>query len=604
MKSKLAIVALAAALCLAQAAVALPRSVSGLSAFLQGQQLTPVYLSEMPSVERVLSEVKGTDDADTLARQIGALWQMEKIIDDMAFGLEHRTRNKFTADENRLRGQYDAAFNKLRPTISDRSFKGLRGYDDDPKFRAVLLNQFFSESFRDLYAKADAKFMTVLKANAQPQTNIFGAEQAPGSGASSAQMGDSLRSLTKGLAGLLGAKPPDGLRLNGIYKGEGVRVTFSGTGAIVTCADLAPEGREYSVEQTAQEIRVTIKNEGQPMVVVLRTDGRLAGPGPVNVAGKVQVGTRKVWIPDQQNNLYYGYPTTGHYADEPVYKPKSARCTYGVMAPNGAVASTLGGAERFAEQMAGQHPQEFKITPGVRLVGLYGGPGSAIEFEEDSATIKCGGNKRELAYAVVPSGNQWLVKIDGGGTLTLGAGGRLIGEGGNAGCNLGTLALGGAPVMGGASASAAGGHPGGNGGVQSGPAVLALASGLSAQAEGKNVLGGHTFGLSKEDFATVLTKAGFHPPAGTSVISAWAEACKNRSPVCQQGFNAQGSASVGTVTLDASGKAIFSSVPAGTYYVFGSTRYGNGHLLWDVRVELAPGTQTLTLNERNAMPME
>ena len=75
------------------------------------------------------------------------------------------------------------------------------------------------------------------------------------------------------------------------------------------------------------------------------------------------------------------------------------------------------------------------------------------------------------------------------------------------------------------------------------------------QPGGENILAEHTFGLSKEDFATVLTKAGSHPPEGTSVISAWAEACKNRAPVSQRGFNAQGAASLGTVTLDASGKA-------------------------------------------------
>ena len=40
------------------------------------------------------------------------------------------------------------------------------------------------------------------------------------------------------------------------------------------------------------------------------------------------------------------------------------------------------------------------------------------------------------------------------------------------------------------------------------------------------------------------------------------------------------------------------------WVVFGPTRYGSGHLLWDVPLELTPGAQTLTLNERNAMPME
>jgi hypothetical protein len=60
-------------------------------------------------------------------------------------------------------------------------------------------------------------------------------------------------------------------------------------------------------------------------------------------------------------------------------------------------------------------------------VGVYGGPGGAIEFGEDSATIKYGTNSSEHACAVEPSDNQLLVKIDGGGTLTLAAGGRLIG---------------------------------------------------------------------------------------------------------------------------------------------------------------------------------
>jgi len=63
-------------------------------------------------------------------------------------------------------------------------------------------------------------------------------------------------------------------------------------------------------------------------------------------------------------------------------------------------------------------------------------------------------------------------------------------------------------------------------------------------------------------------------------------------------------ASVKTVTLDAGGRANFPELPAGVYYVFGSTKYGSGHLLWNLRVELRPGGQTLTLNERNAMAME
>jgi hypothetical protein len=393
------------------------------------------------------------------------------------------------------------------------------------------------------------------------------------------------------------------MRINGIYKGTGVGIGFNASTAAVSCEDLVPDGRKYSLEQTGSQMRLTIANEGQPLVMTLRPDGSLAGSGPVTVAGRVQVGTQKVWVPDTVNNTYYGYSTTGHYTQQPIYKPKSARCTFGAMSPTGTYGATVGNAVRFAQGLAGEHPQEFKITPGVRLIGLYSGAGGAIEFEEDSATIKCGGSKKEVGYAVVPNGNQFLVTMDGGGTLSLDPGGRLTTQNsGPLGCIAGTLALGGAAPAGGMRTG--GGTSAGGGSVQTGPAILALASGFPSSADGKSVIGGHTFGISREDFATVLTKAGFHPPAGTSVVSGWAQACNSGQPACQQGFNAMGAASVKTVTLDASGKANFPELPAGVYYLFGSAKYGTGHLLWNLRVELKPGGQTLTLNERNAMVME
>jgi hypothetical protein len=130
---------------------------------------------------------------------------------------------------------------------------------------------------------------------------------------------------------------------------------------------------------------------------------------------------------------------------------------------------------------------------------------------------------------------------------------------------------------------------------------LALANGLPNPPDGKITLAGHTFGITREDFATVLTKAGYRPPTGTSVIAGWVQACQSGQRACQQGFNAMGAASVKTVTLDATGKASFAEVPSGVYYIFGSAKYGTAHLLWNIRVQLRPGGQTITLNERNAI---
>ena len=576
-----------------------------LSAMMLGQSMNPPYLSEMPSVERIMQDVKGTDPADTFARQMATLLEMKKIVEDMAWGLEHRAFNKLTPDESKLTAEYNKAFNDRLASSGKKAFNATGNYYG-PKFRSAVLSQFFSQNFLQLYYKADATEMARQQKLSQPQENIFGADKAPAGGMSSPQMGDALKGFAKAITGLTGQAAPDGMRINGIYKGGGAGIGFTVSTASVSCEDLVPDGREYSLEPGGSQIRVTIANEGQPIVMTLRSDGSLSGSGTVTVAGRVQVGTWKVWIPDTVNNTYYGYPTTGHYENQPIYKPKSARCTFGAMSPTGAYGANVGNAVRFAQGLAGQHPPEFKITPGVRLVGLYSGAGGAIEFEEDSATIKCGGSKKEIGYAVVPNGNQFLVTMDGGGTLALDAGGRLTTQNsGPLGCIAGTLALGGVAPAGGMRAGGAVNSSGSSGSsAATGPAILALASGLPSSADGGNVIGGHTFGVSREDFATVLTKAGFHPPAGTSVVSGWAQACNSGQPACQQGFNAMAAASVKTVTLDAGGRANFPELPAGVYYVFGSTKYGSGHLLWNLRVELRPGGQTLTLNERNAMAME
>jgi len=589
-----------------------------LAVSLQGQSMKPAYLSEMPSPERVMREVKGSDADDTVARQLGALLQFNKMIEDMAWELERRYTDALTGDEQRLRTEYMSAFKQLRATVPDKTFKALRGYDIDPQFTQVLLAQFFSPNFRALWEKSHASEMARLKANAQPQNNIYGAPQASAGGNSSAagsssdDMASSLKSIAKGLLSMGGLGAPTGLLMNGNYKGEGFAVAFSAASATVYCAGLTFQERKYTVQRNGAQVVVTMENEPKAIALMLRPEGKLVGQGPMTVSGEVRVGSRTVQAYDPAD------PGAYKSAVVAIYEHKSVRCPVGALAVTG-TAYTTGTAVNDAMRTFGVGSgAAIKVTPGLRINGEFVGQGGSIQFDEDSAKIKCGQSASEHAYAVEPSGNSIVVKIDGGGTLEIAPSGQLVGQGGNGGCNLGTLALAGGAASNLASTSSVSAPtspsapPTANVGattpssppVESTPAVLALASGFASLSNGKNVLGGHTFGLTREDFATVLTKAGFRPPAGMSVIAAWAQACKSGSPVCQQGFNAMGAASLKTVTLDPSGKANFPEMPPGVYYVFGSTRYGSGHLLWNLRIELKPSWQTLTLNERNAMPME
>ncbi len=141
--------------------------------------------------------------------------------------------------------------------------------------------------------------------------------------------------------------------------------------------------------------------------------------------------------------------------------------------------------------------------------------------------------------------------------------------------------------------------------VQKGPpqAVLSVVTTFSAQPPVDNPLIGHGVALLRASFETVLAEAGIRPSAGASAIEVWATACKNQTPDCQRGLIALGPYAVGNVKIDPKGNATFPSVPPGTYYVFGTTRYGNGHLLWNQKADLKPGANSVTLDERNATPI-
>lgn len=49
-----------------------------------GQAQTPAYVSEFPSVDRVMKEMQASDPAETAARQMAAFWQLKKMVEDMA----------------------------------------------------------------------------------------------------------------------------------------------------------------------------------------------------------------------------------------------------------------------------------------------------------------------------------------------------------------------------------------------------------------------------------------------------------------------------------------------------------------------------------------
>ena len=121
--------------------------------------LDPAYLREWPTAEQVLADHEGRDRQDTMARQMAALHHLHRSIEDMA---DTRRWHGLTPDEERLRGQYWTAAERIRDevnaTLSNELPPGFNGpfakpplqkwyslqwkYERDPQVRAATLGRY------------------------------------------------------------------------------------------------------------------------------------------------------------------------------------------------------------------------------------------------------------------------------------------------------------------------------------------------------------------------------------------------------------------------------------------------------------------------------
>ena len=136
----------------------------------------------------------------------------------------------------------------------------------------------------------------------------------------------------------------------------------------------------------------------------------------------------------------------------------------------------------------------------------------------------------------------------------------------------------------------------------SGAASLRISSGPGLA----RLLAGKALVVLRDNLENVLATSGIGAQGRSSRVSAWAHACERSTsdPICQQGVKNLGNYMVAKTGFDANGTAIFNNVPSsGTFYVVADTSYTH-HLLWNLKVELKPGANAITLDERNTTPID
>ena len=127
---------------------------------------------------------------------------------------------------------------------------------------------------------------------------------------------------------------------------------------------------------------------------------------------------------------------------------------------------------------------------------------------------------------------------------------------------------------------------------------------VGAPSPTNNVVGRKLWVL-KEDAQVALIKAGLTSTPDASVLQNWMRACYSRSPACEKGAGGLKIYTVGIATTDANGHAQTPPLPAGRYWVLSDAKIANNkHVMWNQPVDVRGGNKSITLDERNATPVD
>jgi hypothetical protein len=670
------------------AALGLMCSTQGGAPAARAQTANSDYTNDLPTVERVKAEIKGSDPKDTLARQVAVFTYLVSYIDRIKYN--RTVRGDFTPGEQKMMGAYRLAayqmsqdYAKSHAPADAAAFERLHGqYEMNEPFNDDWQKRLIGPQSAAAYKGAQAGLAAAGERHYQQEMadykrdsaaqqaadkQIYGTQGLSNDPTAVAtrrclELGGSNagcvgKGLTSGFMDLIGFGDKEqesligpgeaGVVLSGLYKNGATTTSlaFNGPVSIDGCGKLVSDPHHYALEKRSGSVRITVENEPNPIVLTMRPDGGLIGPGLVDVKGRIISGYHTVTTtqmidgvraaPDQCNG------PCQTVSQVPDYSPAMARCVIGSLAmpplpkpaPAGAQpadnSGMLGLITGLADMMAPGGGASLDGGGGLRMAGKYGGGTLLLDFSGNSLVLDCGQAHVRATYTIENTPSTFLVHVQNpGGPFTLalqpdnslrGAGsttvnGKLvIGMKGDdvafaphsETCDVGTFhpKTGSTPTASVATASPAPApavpmsSPAAVGGASM---KLAISSSFPG---GANPLAGKGVTLMSERFDILLRKIGAPIAANDTPGRAAAEYSANCLPPksCPSYAAAMHPYYVGKGTFDSTGKVILTvPIQAGTYFVFCSAVGPNGPLIWDVPTTMKGGDSAITLTAGNA----
>ncbi len=409
--------------------------------------LNPAYLSQFPSVDQVMSQLKGTNAQDTTNLELGTFRQLPQFIEDLAG--QRWIHNQMTPDESRLIGAYTLAYNNLAKPLN----YPFDNYFNQDALLTKLASTFSMSQVISRWEGGNQKAVAASAANLPPAPKPASTSKSNGSAGSAlpgnaavrrcAELGADVANCEMSGAGtFLGdlsrgsATSTPGLRLTGSYKSSsGFTLDFNDDAVVISgCSQMVSANHNYTIRPNGNQFAVNIDNGAQSFLVALGADGKVIGPSAVTIAGQVITGYNDGVGGMKNTATNTPVPGTVRVVHDPIYAAKTASCAAGSMSP-GQIDPPAGAAFMDVGMMMFPDTQtaQQKEAPGARMLGTFVGAGGLkIEFQSTGAVIDCAQAHIVSLYQVASAPSGVTITMKNGSSpfaLTLQSNGTLSGTG-------------------------------------------------------------------------------------------------------------------------------------------------------------------------------
>jgi hypothetical protein len=298
------------------------------------------YTKDLPSVERVQTQIKGTDETDTIARQVAIFEYLQAYIQRIRDARQYN--GPYTPGELKLltdyaKAQYDLtqSFTKTHTPDEVKVFQQKEGrysvnnaLDWIHQLSGAQANGAYHNAETGLaqsYKQHEAQMQQQMQQAWGGGSNGRGPNGMPNDAGSVAARrclelgGSELECLGSGMktgfldllgmshSPLVQGSSYTGLTLTGQFKsGNGIELDFSdGTVSLSNCGKLVPDSHAFTLQRNGSQFLIHVKNSPAPFSVVLVSDGKLQGPASAEISGRIITGYRRVWVANPV--------TPGHY---------------------------------------------------------------------------------------------------------------------------------------------------------------------------------------------------------------------------------------------------------------------------------------------------